>query len=410
MSTLYAMCMAVFLAAGSQASPPAASAQLPAAAATAGSGVGIERAPELSVAVANPSAVARPHETVVVSAAQIAKAAPGFDIKKAQVFDARGKEVLSQLVDEDGDDNVDALVFQVDLSGKESKKLKLLAGERHPAAASEFRAYGRFVRERHDDFAWENDLVAHRMYGPDLETCKKEPLVSSGVDVWVKRVPKLVVNEWYMTDDYHQDRGEGADFYGVGKSRGGGGLGIWTSGKLAVSRNFTHSRVLANGPVRLIFELTYAPWEAGGKSVSETKRVVLDAGSPFNRFESTFSGQFAGLSAGIGISKHAGAALNAEANKGVMRVWEPLEGGKSGNLGLAIVLPPGAQGRAESTESDYILVTPIPSNGRLVYHMGTAWDRSGVVVDGAAWNKEVQSWAARWANPVKVSLTPIKHP
>ena len=37
---------------------------------------------------------------------------------------------------------------------------------------------------------------------------------------------KLVVNDWYMTDDYHQDHGEGADLYGVGKSRGCGGLGI----------------------------------------------------------------------------------------------------------------------------------------------------------------------------------------
>ena len=33
--------------------------------------------------------------------------------------------------------------------------------------------YGRFVRERHDDFTWENDLVAHRMYGTDLETWRR---------------------------------------------------------------------------------------------------------------------------------------------------------------------------------------------------------------------------------------------
>jgi unsaturated rhamnogalacturonyl hydrolase len=409
MSTFYAMCMAAVLAAGSSVATPATGVEPVAPAAAAASSGVVDQSPELAVTVANPIAAARPRETVVVSAAQVAKAAPGFDLKKAQVFDGQGREVLSQLVDENGDDDVDALIFQVDLAGKESKRLKIVSGQRHPAAASEFRAYGRFVRERHDDFAWENDRVAHRMYGPDLETCKKEPLVSSGVDVWVKRVPNLVINAWYMTDDYHQDRGEGADFYGVGKSRGGGGLGIWSGGKLAVSRNFTQSRVLANGPIRLIFELSYAPWDAGGKSVSETKRVILDAGSSFNQFESRFSGQFAGLAAGIGIAKHAGATLNAEVAKGVMRVWEPLDGGKSGNLGLAIVLPPGAKAHPESTELDYLMVTPIPSSGRLVYHMGTAWDRAGAVADSAAWSKEIQVLAARHANPVKVSLTLIKH-
>ena len=98
--------------------------------------------------------------------------------------------------------------------------------------------YGRFVRERFDDFVWENDLVAHRMYGPALETAAKEPLVSSGIDTWVKRAHRLVVNDWFMTGDYHRDQGEGADFYGVGKSRGCGGLGLWAGGKLNVSKNF----------------------------------------------------------------------------------------------------------------------------------------------------------------------------
>jgi len=76
------------------------------------------------------------------------------------------------------------------------------------------------VRERRDDFAWENDRVAHRMYGAALETWVQEPLTSSGVDVWVKRTPRLVINDWYLVDDYHRDTGEGADLYSVGRTRG----------------------------------------------------------------------------------------------------------------------------------------------------------------------------------------------
>ena len=88
------------------------------------------------------------------------------------------------------------------------------------------------MRERRDDFAWENDRIAHRMYGKALETWAQEPLTSSAVDVWFKRTRRLVINDWYMVDDYHRDHGEGADMYSAGKSRGCGGNGIWDAGKL----------------------------------------------------------------------------------------------------------------------------------------------------------------------------------
>src|SRR5882724_6238697 len=114
-----------------------------------------------------------------------------------------------------------------------------------------------------------------------------------------------------MTVNYHQDTGEGADLYSVGKSRGCGGLGIWVNDSLHVSRNFVHSRVLANGPIRLVFELEYQPWqvggEAGGIKVAETKRVTLDAGRNLDLFESSFKIEGTPpsyLSIGIGIAKH----------------------------------------------------------------------------------------------------------
>ena len=381
------------------AAPPAA----PAAAEKPATNVG-------SVAVTNPSAFARARETVVVPGAELAKLA-SFELKKALVVDGGGRPVLSQLVDSNGDDEPDQLVFQADLAPKETKSFGLRQGQRHPAAAKDYKAYGRFVRERHDDFVWENDLVAHRMYGPDLETFVKEPLVSSGIDTWAKRVPRLLVNEWYMTDDYHQDNGDGADFYGVGKSRGCGGLGVWSGGKLYSSRNFTRSRVLANGPIRLIFELSYAAWDvSGGVKVAETKRVTLDAGTPFNVFESTFTGAAkAPLAVGIGIAKHAGGTVQIDAAGGFMRSWEPLKGLKgepSGNLGCAIALGAGAPLTAQNTELDSLVVTPTDAGGRVVYRVGSAWDRAGHVRDAEAWGKAVEDVSARAAAPVKIVVAP----
>src|SRR5262249_34379944 len=153
---------------------------------------------------------------------------------------------------------------------------------------------------RFDDFAWENDRIAHRMYGAALETWEKEPLTSSAVDVWLKRTRRLIVNDWYMVDDYHHDHGEGADFYSAGKSRGCGGSGLWRAGKLVVWKNFRDSKVLANGPIRLVFELRYP-------DLGETKRITLDAGQNFGRFESNYSETYA-----AGIKKNKDANFRAE--------------------------------------------------------------------------------------------------
>lgn len=368
------------------------------------------------LSVSSPSTFARPRETVVLSGAELAKNIPGFELKKALVVDAGGRPVLSQLVDMTGDDEPDELIFQADFGPSETKRFTLRQGERPAhAAKADYKVYGRFVRERHDDFVWENDLVVHRMYGPNLETWSKDPLVSSGIDTWAKRVPKLVINEWYMTDDYHRDNGEGADFYGVGKSRGCGGLGVWSGGKLYSSRNFTHSRVAANGPIRLVFELSYAPWEIpGGVKVSETKRVILDAGTPFNQFESTFTGAGkAPLAVGVGIAKHAGSSVQIDASNGFMRTWEPLKGAKgepSGNLGCAIVLNEGMPLAAQNTDLDYLVVTAPDVHGRVVYRVGSAWDKGGRVRDAESWGKTVESAAARARAPMKITFGAVTTP
>lgn len=369
--------------------------------------------PVATVTVANPTSNERRNETIAITRAELDKAVPNLDLKKLHVVDDKGRRLLVQAVDTSGDGDPDELVFQLDLAAKETKLCTLRLGQAKLAGRDDYKVYGRFIRERHDDFAWENDRVAHRMYGPDLETTKKEPLVSSGIDTWVKRVPRLVINDWYMTDDYHQDSGEGADLYGVGKSRGCGGLGIWSDGKLVTSRNFTSSRVLANGPIQLVFELSYAPWEVSkGLRVSETKRVILDAGSQFNRFESTFVGQGKReIQVGVGISKHAGSTVQVDAATAALRTWEPLKSPKgepAGNLGCAIVFPAGARIEEHHNDLDYLAVTSLPQSGKLVYFAGSAWDKAGQIRDAAAWEAEVKSLAARQAAPMLTTIAAAK--
>ncbi len=51
--------------------------------------------------------------------------------------------------------------------------------------------------------------------------------------------------------------------YDVGTNRGAGGTGIWDGTRLHVSKNWRTWNVMANGPLRAVFELGYEPWDAG---------------------------------------------------------------------------------------------------------------------------------------------------
>jgi Domain of unknown function (DUF4861) len=321
--------------------------------------------------------------------------------------DRAGKNLLTQTVDLNDDGTFEQVIFQIDLAASEKRTFTLSLGDRHIATRDEYRAYGRFVRERRDDFAWENDLVAHRMYGAALESWAQEPLTSSAVDVWVKKTSRLVINDWYMTDDYHRDAGEGADLYSAGRTRGCGGNAIWQGGKLFASTNARGSRVLANGPLRVIFELTYEPWDAGGQKLSETKRVQLDAGQRLNRFESTYHVPSPrALTHAAGIRKNPGSDVAVRADKGVVRTWEPLANNakENGYLGCAIVADPRDIAETPELDGNVLVVTRVPGGMPAVYWAGSAWDRGGTITTAAAWDRYLDDWAMRLRTPVAVQL------
>jgi hypothetical protein len=362
-------------------------------------------APAAAVTAGNPIDLARPSETIVLAAADLQRVLGVDDIRTVHVTDgAAGPELLAQAVDLDDDGKFDQLVFQADFAPRQSRTFGLKVGERLVYTRDQFKAYGRFVRERRDDFAWENDRIAHRMYGAALETWAQEPLTSSGVDVWTKRTRRLVVNDWLMVDDYHLDTGEGADLYSVGKSRGCGGTGIWTGGQLVVSKNFRNSRSIANGPIRVMFELEYEPWPAGAVTVKETKRITLDAGQNLDRFESLYTVTPAGpIEHASGIKKTAGAEVAFRKESGVLRTWEAIKG--AGFLGCGIVMEPAAVRGTPEADGNVLVTTSVTPGKPVVYHAGFGWDRSGDFADLAAWDRYLYDFSRRLRSPIAVTVT-----
>jgi hypothetical protein len=358
----------------------------------------------LRVSVRNDLPVSRTSETVEIAAAKLV-ALGGGDLSRVHVFEqGSGHEVLAQALDLDGDGSAESLIFQVDMLPSGERTLELRLGEPRVYRKEDFRVYGRFVRERYDDFAWENDRIAHRMYGAALETWQKEPLTSSAVDVWLKRTRKLIVNDWYLLDNYHRDNGDGGDFYSAGKSRGCGGSGLWRDGHLLVSKNFRDSRVLANGPIRLVFELQYPVWESVGVR-SETKRITLDAGQNLSRFESRYDVVGTGdLTYAVGIKSFPDATLRVERAGGWMRAWEPVKDG-TGEFGCAVVMAPDAIVDVTRGAGNHLLIAKATHGTPVVYYAGAGWTRSGDFGDVAVWDRYVEQWAQRVKSPLRVQVT-----
>jgi hypothetical protein len=281
--------------------------------------------------------------------------------------------------------------------------------------------FARYVPERLDDFGWENDKIGHRTYGPALAApalpgINKEVLVTSGLDVWCKRVSYPIVDRWYNKghDHYHKDEGEGMDMYQVGASRGCGGTGVWIDQQLYVSRNYKSWKVIANGPIRAIFELTYEAWPAAGLMVSEVKRFTVDAGHNLDQIESTFTVTGAKeITVGIGLNKtptdkgqEPQVTLTPKPADGSFTQWVVQK--TNGSLGTAVIVPAGFLGLAED-ERNHLLLAKVTTGQPLRYYAGAGWSKAGEFTTPQAWNDYVAAWAARAAWPVQIALSPANN-
>jgi hypothetical protein len=363
----------------------------------------------LAITAVNPSSFARASQTIELSAKQLAPTGEA-DLTKIHVQDATGKELLCQAVDTDFDDyhKPDMVIFQSDFAAGETKTFTVTAGAKQTYKPEQFRAYGRFVRERFDDFAWENDRIAHRTYGTGLIAWKGEPLTSSAIDVWSKRVSRMVIDEWYMADNYHADTGEGMDDYSAGATLGNGGDGLWAADKLWQPKNFVNSRVLSAGPIRILFELDYEAYDVNGTPVSETRRISLDAGQNLDHYQVFYKlgnvdRRVTPLISAVGLKKVAGEKKDFNADHGWLSSSEKMEKNQ-GMQGVALVVDPKKfDHQTEDAKNNMLLLKTAPDNS-VSYYAGFYWDRSGQFADYAAWEKYVDEFAQGTAAPIQVTV------
>jgi hypothetical protein len=367
---------------------------------------------EKQIVIKNTLDLNRTQETVSIARTKL-EPAISFD-KEISVTDEAGNNYVTQAIDRDADGKADELLFQVDIAAKATKRFIVKNGIALKPSP-ERTTYSRFVPERIDDFAWENDRVAFRTYGPTAQkiTEDKKPggTLSSGMDCWLKRVEYPVIDKWYKQNtegkSYHQDHGEGYDPYHVGASRGTGGIGVWQNDSLYVSKNFVSYKIIANGPIRTVFELTYAPWAANGITVNEKKTISLDLGSQLSKYEVDLkaTASLPNCTAGITLHDKKGKVYTND-NEGWCSYWEPMD---DSELGTGIVVAKAHRKsfqdyRTSKKDLSQLYAIMSPKNDRVVYYAGFGWKKAGRFNSAEEWNQYLSNFSKTLASPLEVTV------
>lgn len=326
---------------------------------------------------------------------------------------ATGQWETIQWIDNDADGTTDELLFMATVKAYGTGQYIIEDAHGNRAPESKAVAYSRFVPERTDDYTWENDKVAFRTYGPDAqqraEQKRKNGTLSSGIDLWLKRTPEPVIDKWYAgykTDPmfYHKDRGEGYDPYHVGASRGTGGTGVWIKDSLQVSKNFTGCKTIAAGPLRTVFELYYAPYSEN--VITETKRISLDLGSNFSKFEISYASQKPLPNYAVGITLHENKGKTTiVTNKGYFAHHETIDGAY---LGEGLVFVPAVvenafQNKSKTKDQSNLVVLTKPS-GSVTYYAGFAWEKGGQAKNADEWEALLRRQAEIMESPLTVKI------
>ena len=358
------------------------------------------------ITVGNPNDLKRNAQTIEIALNQLTGlTSENFD--QLSVKDNQGNILLSQLIDSNGDSISDYIIFQSDFEAQETLSFYITINSDVVLMNQGLkRTYCRFVPERMDDFAWENDKVAFRTYGPAcqklFEDGKPGGLISSGIDCWLKRVDYPIIDKWYKKNEaggsYHVDDGEGLDNYHVGTTRGCGGTAIIEDGEYLLSENYHKWEIIANGPIRSVFKLEYPALKVGDREIQETKTISIDLGCNFYRCDVNYTEKV--KQAGVGIAHHnTKGKLLVDNDKNYMTYWEALD---DSYLGTAIIVNNKEVESMMDSENNWLNVAL--NDKSFNYWAGYGWKKAGQFSTSEDWEKFVNNQSTIKHTPLKIKI------
>jgi hypothetical protein len=368
---------------------------------------------QVKITVTNPAGIERRNETVEIPYSGIQQK---LGNAACIVTDYAGNEIPSQILYE-GTDAPQKLIFQVTIQPEATAIYYVKKGVPQEYVKN---THGRFAPERYDDYIWENDRIAFRVYG-DALIAKDGP--SNGLDAIVKRTHALfldkIYNDYFEKKlSYHEDHGEGVDCYNVKRSLGAGAMAPYAGDSVWLGKNYIAYKTLDNGAIRTSFSLTYDTLLVNGLPVLETRIFSLDAGSQLNKIIAIFDGAPANMQVAAGIVLKDAKALPADAagadpnhtpvlspEKGYIAYSE--QGSKAkpqhdnGVVYTAAVFPYPLK-EAKLAERHVLAVTGYVSGG-VTYYAGAGWSKWGFDTP-ENWINYVETFAQKIKNPLQVEV------
>ncbi len=390
--------------------------------------------PKVKIVVDNTTDIERVDEMVEVDLAAIKSELGLVSDNSFVVYTSKRKEIPSQ-VTYDG-----KLIFQATIAPMSKAEFRITVAE--PKEAYTSKVFGRQFPESNNDFTWENDMNAVRVYGDGTQQR------AHGYDIWTKSTSELVVEERYKRDlspelrarieelkvagntreanrllktiSLGVDHGNGLDAYVVGASLGGGAAALMERGSIIYPSNYTDYEILDNGPLRLTVKFTYAPIKINGRdNVVETRTHVVDAGTCYTKSYVSFSDvvRSTPIVAGIvmagaksrqaTVSKAEGYATYADANRqdvgdGVIYVGTIFPGAVK-SAGIMPFVDNDSERKGMGLTGHVVLIGDYLPKSEFVYYWGSMWAKYKIATY-EEWVSYTAQRAEMLRNPLVVTM------
>ena len=249
-------------------------------------------AASFNIYLTNPTNQEKTDEPVVLQLDEYEQIKPE---QRTQLAVFLGKEqICSQLDDLNGDGVADELAFLVDLGANETRKatVKTIPDSKrkeflrevnaqmwrkdkgkktmYPVTEASSTKNDMYNQMHHHGVAWESDIMAYRIYFDNKQT----------IDVYGKKRRQLELEacRWYPNDE-QLAAGFGDDVLRVSGSVGVGAVKPWNGKKSVHLTEFAKrtQRIVSQGPLRTICEISIEGWQYESKSIDMTVRYTMYA-------------------------------------------------------------------------------------------------------------------------------------
>jgi hypothetical protein len=357
----------------------------------------------LTVSVQNDSQLSLKDAIITVPIDQLKAKAPAFN-PLAFVVLAGNQELSSQVVDSDGDRNVDQVLFLTDFVSQQTKEITVrysVNGEKtrnypkRTQAELSCKVGGQFLNRKyqggtfqnvqylrvppeHTDHSfyiryegpgWESDKIAYRFY---LDW-------RNAIDITGKKIPDMVLQNVGLDgfESYHSMSDWGMDVLKVGESLGIGSIAMWTNNKVervSVTDSVT-CQILSNGSIYSQIQTRYYGWKVGEERYNLTSDLSIIAGSRLTKNSLLINGEAPNLCTGIVKLENADFIQSADSSSN----WSYIATyGKQSlandNLGMAVLFQKKDFQQLTEDSLSHVVVLK-PTQGKLDYYLLAAWEQ-----------------------------------